>query len=207
MALMALMRVSRSLHHGNTSNTMKTFTRSCAVILLILSQLSCVTRVSVERKASFTKKHPQPIGMVRIVVDKSDYILKIYDEKGWFATYPVVFGNKSLADKKFQGDRNTPEGTFRIIEKRRHEKWHSFLLLDYPNHESRKKFKYRKAKGLIPANANIGGEIGIHGTLPHFNGVVDAYTNWTEGCISLKNHDLEELYRIVTVGTVVTIRR
>ena len=129
---------------------MKTFTKSCVVVLLVLSQLSCVTRVSVERKASFTNKHPQPIGMVRMVVDKSDYILKIYDEKGWFASYPVVFGNKSLADKQFQGDRNTPEGTFRVIEKRRHEKWHSFLLLDYPNHEKPEEIQIQESERFDP---------------------------------------------------------
>ena len=177
------------------------------MVLITVLQPGCTTHVSVGRKAYFTNKHPQPIGTVRIVIDKSDYVLKVYDEKGWFASYPVVFGNKSLADKKFQGDRNTPEGNFRITEKRRHEKWHSFLLLDYPNKESWEKFNHRKSKGIIPANSNIGGEIGIHGTLPHFNGVVDAYTNWTEGCISLKNYDLEELYRIVTVGTIVKIRK
>jgi murein L,D-transpeptidase YafK len=186
---------------------MKTLKRFCLFMLITGSQLCCMTRISVDRKAYFTNKREQPVGAVRIVIDKSDYLLRVYDEKGWFASYPVVFGNKSLADKKYQGDRNTPEGIFRIVEKRRHEKWHSFLLLDYPNKESWEKFNHRKSKGIIPANANIGGEIGIHGTLPHFNGVVDAYTNWTEGCISLKNYDLEELYRIVTVGTIVKIRK
>ena len=179
----------------------------CPVGVVVMLQLSCVTRVTVERRSYITSKHEQPIGTIRIVIDKSDYELRVYDERGWYATYPVVFGNKSLEDKKMQGDRNTPEGTFRIIDKNRHEKWNSFLLLDYPNQESWKKFLERKEKGIIPATAAIGGQIGIHGTLPHFNGVVDAYTNWTEGCISLKNHDLEELYRIVSVGTVVKIRK
>lgn len=106
-----------------------------------------------------------------------------------------------------EGDRRTPEGKFKIIAKRPHDKWNKFLLLDYPNEESWKKFRERKAKGIIPANAKIGGGIGIHGTWPNDNIVVDDYTNWTNGCISLKNHDLDRLYSYIPVGTEVVIRR
>ena len=34
------------------------------------------------------------------------------------ATYPVVFGSKSLDDKMMEGDRSTPEGTYHIASKR-----------------------------------------------------------------------------------------
>ena len=37
---------------------------------------------------------------------------------------PVVFGNKDLGDKLMEGDKRTPEGNFKIISKRPHEKWH-----------------------------------------------------------------------------------
>src|SRR5687767_2532718 len=69
-------------------------------------------------------KNASPIGKAYIIIDKSDYELHVYDDKGWYATYPVVFGNSSLADKKMEGDKNTPEGTFKIVSKRIHEKWH-----------------------------------------------------------------------------------
>jgi len=62
-----------------------------------------------------------PVGTVSIIIDKTDYELSVYDDKGWYATYPVVFGNNGLDDKKMQGDKNTPEGTFRITAKRVHE--------------------------------------------------------------------------------------
>ena len=29
-----------------------------------------------------------------IIVDKSDYELKVYDDEGQYATYPIVFGSK-----------------------------------------------------------------------------------------------------------------
>src|SRR4051794_16793790 len=58
-----------------------------------------------------------PVGTVSISIDKSDYELSVYDSKGWYATYPVVFGNNSLSDKKMEGDKNTPEGSFQITNK------------------------------------------------------------------------------------------
>ena len=149
----------------------------------------------------------EPTGTVYIIVDKSDYELQVYDEEGWYATYPVVFGNKDLNDKMVEGDRKTPEGTFKIISKRPHEKWHKMLMLDYPNQESMAKFNQRKAKGLIPKNAKIGGGIAIHGTWPNDNLVVDDFTNWTNGCIAVKNEDLDELEAYLPIGTKVIVRR
>lgn len=148
-----------------------------------------------------------PIAPVSIVVDKSNYEMYVYDAKGWYATYPVVFGNPSLEDKKVEGDRNTPEGTFRIVNKRVHDKWDRYLGLDYPNAESLAKFKERKRRGEIPSNATPGAGIGIHGVWPHEDFVIDRYKNWTNGCISLKNPDVEEIYRYIDLGTPVTIRK
>lgn len=148
-----------------------------------------------------------PVGKVSIEIDKSDYELSVYDEKGWYATYPVVFGNSSLDDKRMEGDKNTPEGKFRILSKRVHEKWCRFLALDYPTPDDREKFNKRKEKGEIPANASIGGGIGIHGVWPHEDFVIDRYKNWTLGCISMKNDDVMELYSFTQPGTKVTIKK
>jgi murein L,D-transpeptidase YafK len=147
------------------------------------------------------------VGDVYVVVDKSDYELKVYDEDGWYATYPVVFGSKDLTDKYMEGDRRTPEGTFKVVSKRPHQKWHKMLMLDYPTQESWAKFNERKAKGIIPQSAKIGGGIAIHGTWPHDDIVVDDFTNWTNGCVSLKNEDLDELDDILPVGSKVIIQR
>jgi murein L,D-transpeptidase YafK len=160
-----------------------------------------------KEKKRFNPVNKGPVGQVSIVIDKSDYELSVYDDKGWYATYPVVFGNNTLADKKMQGDKNTPEGSFRIVAKRVHDKWCRFLSLDYPNNESVEKFKQRKQRGEIPANASIGGGIGIHGTWPHEDFVIDRYKNWTLGCISMKNDDVTELYSFAGAGTRVTIKK
>jgi murein L,D-transpeptidase YafK len=148
-----------------------------------------------------------PVGSVSIVIDKSDYELSVFDSKGWYATYPVVFGNNTLSDKKMEGDKNTPEGTFHIQSKRVHEKWCRFMALDYPTAESRQKFNQWKQNGEIPSSAKIGGSIGIHGTWPHEDFVIDRFKNWTMGCISMKNDDVSEIYSFTTQGTKVTIKK
>lgn len=153
------------------------------------------------------KRTEEPTGLIYIIVDKSDYELHVFDDEGWYATYPVVFGNQSLKDKMMEGDRNTPEGSFKITSKRPHDKWNKIMLLDYPTKESWDKFKKRKAQGLIPKSAKIGGGIGIHGTWPNDQFMVDDYRNWTQGCISLRNNDMDELYGYIQPGTRVIVRK
>ena len=146
-------------------------------------------------------------GKPYIIIDKSDYELKVYDDDGWYATYPVVLGSKSLDDKMVQGDRKTPEGVYKIASKRIHEKWDRMMLIDYPTKADIAKFNQRKASGILPKNAKLGDGIGIHGTWQHDDMAVDFFQQWTNGCISLKNNEIEELYNIIPVGTVVTIQR
>jgi murein L,D-transpeptidase YafK len=143
----------------------------------------------------------------KVVIDKSEFEMTIYDTDGWLATYPVVFGSKNQGDKKMEGDRLTPEGSFRIVSKKIHKEWGCFLLLDYPNDESVKRFQTRKSKGLIPASAKIGNGIGIHGTRPQEEYAVDKFMNWTNGCISVKYSDIFEIYEMLPVGTTVVIQQ
>lgn len=143
----------------------------------------------------------------KLVIKKSTYEMKLYDEEGWYSTYPVVFGNKKQDDKKMEGDRLTPEGNFKIVGKTLHGKWGKFLLLDYPTKESYERFKERKAKGEIPQKATIGGGIGIHGTRPNEEWVIDKFVNWTSGCISVRYSDMDELYDMLPIGTEVIIEK
>ena len=140
-----------------------------------------------------------------IIVDKSDYELRVYDEEGWYATYPDVFGSKDQNDKYMEGDKRTPEGKFKVLLKKIHPKWGPELLLDFPNEESIRKFNERQSRGLIPRNARIGSGIAIHATRPQEEWTVDYYQNWTDGCVSLKYREAKDLYSYIPVGTPVTI--
>jgi len=143
-----------------------------------------------------------------LVIDKSDYEISVFDlDNNWLVTYPCVFGIKDNDDKLFEGDRKTPEGTFHIVIKKEHCKWKKYLGLDYPTAISIQKFNERKAQGLIPQNAKIGGSIGIHGVWPHEDFAIDQFQNWTEGCVSTKNEYIDELYKTIPLGTKVIIQK
>jgi murein L,D-transpeptidase YafK len=142
-----------------------------------------------------------------IIIDKSDYELKVYDEEGWYATYPIVFGSKDLGDKMKEGDRKTPNGSFKIILKKIHNKWGPELLLDYPNQTSLEKFNDRKRKGIISKTAKIGAGIAIHATRPEEEWTIDNFYNWTDGCVSVKYTEMKDLFSYIPVGTVVTIQQ
>ena len=141
-----------------------------------------------------------------IIVSKKDYELKVFDDEGWYATYPIVFGSKDLSDKMREGDRRTPTGTFKIIIKKIHPKWGPELLLNYPTEESVRRFAERKSKGLLPSNARIGDGIAIHATRPGEEWTVDNFYNWTDGCVSVKYTEMKDLYSYIPIGTPVTIQ-
>lgn len=142
-----------------------------------------------------------------IIVDKSDYELKVYDEEGWYATYPIVFGSKDLSDKMKEGDKLTPDGNFKVILKKIHPKWGPELLLDYPNDISFQKFNDRKAKGVLVKTAKIGNGIAIHATRPSEEWTIDNFYNWTDGCVSVKYTEMKDLFSYIPVGTSVTIQQ
>ena len=160
--------------------------------------------VAIKDKKAVNNKTENPY---YIIIYKSEYELKVFDDEGWYATYPIVFGSKDLSDKMREGDKKTPDGNFKVILKKIHPKWGPELLLDYPNPESLQRFNERKAKGLLPKNAKPGGGIAIHATRPHEEWTVDYFYNWTDGCISAKYSEMKDLYSYIPVGTPVTIRQ
>lgn len=145
--------------------------------------------------------------VISILIDKSDYTLQLLSGTTVIKTYPVVFGPNAVDDKKREGDKCTPEGSFTIRDLYPHKKWSKFLWIDYPNEASWKKHQDAKINGEIDQDATIGGEIGIHGVPENDDSLIDEKVNWTLGCISLKNKHIDEVYNYVQKGTMVVIRK
>jgi murein L,D-transpeptidase YafK len=105
-----------------------------------------------------------------------------------------------MGDKRHQGDQATPEGYYKITEKKdgTGTKYYKALLLNYPNEDDLKRFNLEKKKGTLRKSTDIGGSIEIHG-----NG--GKGIDWTNGCIALKDSDMDVVYRISQAGTIVTI--
>jgi len=144
---------------------------------------------------------------VLVVVEKSKFAVDVFYHKRKIRSYKAVFGPKPKEDKCMSGDRCTPEGWFKIVLKNPNSKYDKFLLLDYPNDSSYAHFNKLKAMGALPANARIGSDVGIHGVWKGGDDMIEMGVCWTDGCVALKNKDIEELYTFVGVGTRVFIRK
>lgn len=145
------------------------------------------------------------VNEISILVEKSKQRLTVYHSGKPVKSYPVVFGENPQGDKLQQGDQKTPEGLFKIRDLYPHETWSKFLWLDYPTTTSWKKHLKAKQQGNISWWDGIGGEIGIHGVPVNGDALIDQGINWTLGCVSLKNSDVDEIYPVVKVGTIVEI--
>ena len=142
---------------------------------------------------------------ISIQIDKSDYVLMVLNKDIILKSYRMVLGSNPKDDKRMEGDRCTPEGTFHIVSKYPHKNWRKFIWIDYPNDESRRKFNKSKSNGEIPKDAEIGGEVGIHGTPENGEYLIDDKVNWTWGCISLKRNDVDEIYPYINESTEIII--
>lgn len=177
-----------------------------SIIAIISMAWVVMPRMASKKQYAKTSSSKKAESNYYIIIDKSDYELKVYDDEGWYATYPIVFGSKDLSDKMQEGDKKTPNGQFKIILKKHHPKWGPELLLDYPNDESVRRFNERREKGVLSKNAKIGGGIAIHATRPQEEWTVDHFYNWTDGCVSVKYTEMKDLYSYIPVGTPVTIQ-
>jgi hypothetical protein len=132
-----------------------------------------------------------------IVVRKIDRQLTLYRKGCRVRDFNAGFGFNFLADKLYSGDKATPEGEYKIIKKLDNSRYYKALLINYPNHEDQQRFDLAKRKKLIPRNAGIGNLIEIHG-----GGGDNSMTN---GCISLQDNHITDLFSQVDVGTPVVI--
>lgn len=142
-----------------------------------------------------------------IVVDKSRYTVQLFYKRNLIRIYKAVFGPNPKMNKCMEGDRCTPEGWFKIANKNPGSKYTKFLGINYPNDSSYMRFNAMKEKGTIPKTARVGGNIGIHGIWKGGDDMIEMGVGWTDGCVALKNRDIEELYSFVGVGTRVFIKK
>jgi len=139
----------------------------------------------------------------KLVVVKSEHRMYVYKDGKVIKEFPVSLGaNDYQGNKVQQGDKRTPVGTYRILNKRCHPLKYRAMTISYPNAQDRA----RAAK----LGVNPGSDITIHGQ-PHWNadGHGDSYTlahDWTDGCIALTNKDLDWLFGSVRVGTPIIIK-
>ncbi|MGD8418253.1 MAG: L,D-transpeptidase family protein [Pseudomonadales bacterium] len=134
----------------------------------------------------------------RILVDKSERTLVLFSDGRPIRSYPISLGLNPVGDKRFEGDKRTPEGIYLIDAKNPNSAYHLSLHISYPNERD---VRAARARGWDP-----GGMIMIHG-LP--TGLIKASSkydyDWTDGCIAVSNAAIEEIWRLVDEGTLIEI--
>ncbi|MGL6283197.1 MAG: L,D-transpeptidase family protein [Microcoleaceae cyanobacterium] len=150
-------------------------------------------------------KNQTNLADILIQVMKSQRQLIVYYQNKPVKSYPIVLGQNPVGDKQKQGDYKTPEGIFQVHDLYPHPEWSKFIWINYPTGVSWRKYWRAKLAGEINWHDGIGREIGIHGVPAGQDYLIDEKNDWTWGCISLKNQDVDELYEYLQKGTVINI--
>lgn len=139
-------------------------------------------------------------GKTAIVISKIGRRLYLLRDGRVVADFEADFGRNALSPKVTAGDGATPEGRYRVKEKRSNgsTRWYKALVIDYPNADDLKAFQTSRRRGDIPPGRGPGGLIEIHG----YGG---KQSNWTDGCVALRDAAMDRLFAAVPVGTPVTI--
>ena len=163
------------------SNTiMKIFT----VLILLLSNLAFAVELP---KAEL------------VLVKKSERKMYLIKNDKPFREYKVAFGANPEGHKQQEGDERTPEGQYILDYKKSDSAFYKAIHISYPNEQDKKR---AKEKGVNP-----GGLIMIHGQKNGFGwfGFITQSFNWTDGCIAVKNIEMDEIWKSVNIGTPIII--
>ena len=136
----------------------------------------------------------------RIIISKSNRNLILMNGSQPLRTYTVALGRGPVGAKMRTGDHQTPEGNYVIDTKKNHSRFHLALHISYPNQSDRER---AQRAGIDP-----GGDIEIHGIENGLGwiGPLHRRMNWTDGCIAVTDDEMDEIWKLVPVGTPVEIR-
>ena len=139
-------------------------------------------------------------GQTVILVDKIQSSLILLKGGKEVKTFSAEFGKSWMGDKLYAGDKATPEGVYKVVEKKSNgrTKYHKALLINYPNNEDQNRYNKMVKSGEISKKTHIGGLIEIHGD--GGKGV-----HWTDGCVALENSEMDAVFKQASVNTTVII--
>ena len=135
-----------------------------------------------------------------VLVNKSEQKMYLLSEGERVKEYHVVFGGNPQGHKQQEGDQRTPEGKYILDYKKPDSAFHKAIHISYPNEADKAR---ATEKGVNP-----GGFIMIHGQK---NGLgwlswLSQSFNWTDGCIAVTNEEMDEIWNLVKVGTLIEIQ-
>jgi murein L,D-transpeptidase YafK len=143
----------------------------------------------------------QPLGekVDGILIEKAARRMTLLHGRTPVKVYTVALGGEPVGPKEREGDGRTPEGDYLIDARNARSHYHLSLHVSYPNPAD-----LARARKL---GVNPGGAIMIHG-LPNGIGWIGSahrLLDWTKGCVAVTNAEIDEIWRLVAVGTPVKI--
>ncbi|MBN1550820.1 L,D-transpeptidase family protein [bacterium] len=134
-------------------------------------------------------------------IDKTFYTLSVMDNGHLCKRYPIALGRNPVDRKLHQDNATTPEGLYKILNLQPHATFYKAYDINYPNDCDRGRYELAKHLHKLPKindhYRSIGGEIQIHG--------MGIESNWTFGCIALRNADMDELFACKTITTGIPV--
>jgi len=160
--------------------------RRIHLLVLLIAALRCIAATTAQAD--------------KIIILKSARQMTLLSGGRVLKTYKVALGSVPVGPKQVEGDHKTPEGNYIIDAKNSHSQFHLSLHISYPSAEDQKR---AGSMGARP-----GGAIMIHGLAAPFAylGPLHRQTDWTDGCVAVTNAEIEEIWKLVPVGTRVEIR-
>ncbi|WP_226780041.1 L,D-transpeptidase family protein [Oceaniglobus trochenteri] len=135
--------------------------------------------------------------VTQIVVFKGERTMHLMHHRKRLKSYKFDLGFAPVGHKQFEGDGKTPEGVYFIDRRNPESRFHLSIGLSYPNERDR---AFAEAMGQKP-----GGDIFIHGRGPFYNLKKNRKPDWTWGCISVSDREMEEIYSMVATGTQIVV--
>ncbi|MDE1168187.1 MAG: L,D-transpeptidase family protein [Pseudomonas sp.] len=136
----------------------------------------------------------------KVLVLKSSRQLQLISHGQPLKSYRISLGKQPRGTKEHEGDRRTPEGFYWLDWRKVSDRFNLAIHVSYPNIGDAAR---ARREGVDP-----GGMIMIHGT-PINDEYPEWYFNtldWTDGCIAMKNGDMQEVWSLVKDGTMIEIR-
>lgn len=136
----------------------------------------------------------------KVLVIKSERRLQLISRGEPIKTYRISLGKQPKGPKQREGDKKTPEGFYWLDWRKQSERFNLAMHIDYPN--------VSDAARASQAGVKAGSMIMIHGT-PINNEYPEWYfhtLDWTDGCIAMRNRDMQEVWSLVRDGTMIEIR-
>lgn len=137
----------------------------------------------------------------RVLVKKSERKLLLIKDGEPFRHYDIALGDSPKGHKQFEGDEKTPEGTYTLDWRNQNSKFYRSIHISYPNEQDQ---AFALSQGRDP-----GGMIMIHGRPNKNRDPISAWVldkmDWTDGCIAVKNEEMDEIWAAIENGTPIEI--